>query len=143
MSRRSTGLIKSLFNWATGTGRTVHHKTTFLGSPKVEVIDYDKGYRSVRIGKQGLFGNKHSYKRESLDGQWQGEYKGERGFWTGRYFGNYEGQLPEAEDREYHECDINSTGGYRGAERIVFSNDGLIYYTGDHYKTFELLYGEP
>ena len=61
----------------------------------------------------------------------------------GDYFGNYEGQLPEAEDREYHECDINSTGGYRGAERIVFSNDGLIYYTGDHYETFELLYGEP
>ena len=31
----------------------------------------------------------------------------------------------------------------RGAERIVFSNDGLIYYTGDHYETFELLYGTP
>lgn len=30
----------------------------------------------------------------------------------------------------------------RGAKRIVFSNDGLIYYTGDHYKSFELLYGE-
>ena len=61
----------------------------------------------------------------------------------GDYFGNYEGRLPEADGREYHECDINSTGGYRGAERIVFSNDGLIYYTGDHYETFELLYGEP
>lgn len=60
----------------------------------------------------------------------------------GDYFGNYEGRLPEADGREYHECDINSTGGYRGAERIVFSNDGLIYYTGDHYETFELLYGE-
>ena len=30
----------------------------------------------------------------------------------------------------------------RGAKRIVFSNDGLIYYTGDHYKSFELLCGE-
>lgn len=30
----------------------------------------------------------------------------------------------------------------RGAKRIVFSNDGLIYYTEDHYKSFELLYGE-
>ncbi len=60
----------------------------------------------------------------------------------GDYFGNYEGILPEAEGREYHECDIDSDGGYRGAKRIVFSNDGLIYYTEDHYESFELLYGE-
>ena len=60
----------------------------------------------------------------------------------GDYFGNYEGILPEAEGREYHECDIDSDGGYRGAKRIVYSNDGLIYYTEDHYETFTLLYGE-
>ena len=60
----------------------------------------------------------------------------------GDYFGNYEGNLPEKEGREYHECDIDSDGGYRGAKRIVYSNDGLIYYTEDHYETFELLYGE-
>lgn len=60
----------------------------------------------------------------------------------GDKFGNYEGLLPEAKGRKYYECDINSNGGYRGKERIVFSNDGLIYYTGDHYKNFELLYGE-
>lgn len=60
----------------------------------------------------------------------------------GDYFGNYEGVLPEADGREYHECDIDSDGGYRGAKRIVYSNDGLIYYTEDHYETFELLYGE-
>lgn len=60
----------------------------------------------------------------------------------GDYFGNFEGILPEKEGREYHECDIDSDGGYRGAKRIVYSNDGLIYYTEDHYETFELLYGE-
>ena len=60
----------------------------------------------------------------------------------GDYFGNNEGLLPEAEDRDYYECDINTDGSYRGAERIVFSNDGLIYYTADHYDSFELLYGE-
>jgi len=60
----------------------------------------------------------------------------------GDYFGNYEGLLPEADDRDYYECDINSIDGNRGAERIVYSNDGLIYYTPDHYDTFELLYGE-
>ena len=60
----------------------------------------------------------------------------------GSRFGNYEGLLPEADGRTWTECDINTLGAdSRGAERIVFSNDGLIYYTGDHYKTFELLYG--
>lgn len=60
----------------------------------------------------------------------------------GDRFGNYEGILPKASGRTYYECDINSTGSYRGAERIVFSNDGLIYYTADHYQTFDLLYGD-
>ncbi len=60
----------------------------------------------------------------------------------GDYFGNYEGLLPE--DREYTECDIDTLGkSSRGAKRIVFSDDGLIYYTEDHYESFELLYGEP
>ena len=60
----------------------------------------------------------------------------------GDRFGNYEGLLPE--DRDYQECDIGTLGAdSRGAKRIVFSDDGLIYYTDDHYESFELLYGEP
>ena len=62
----------------------------------------------------------------------------------GSRFGNYEGLLPEAKGRSYTECDIDTLGeSSRGAKRIVFSNDGLIYYTDDHYESFELLYGEP
>ena len=62
----------------------------------------------------------------------------------GDSFRNYEGQLPHAPGRYYTECDIGTIGnGARGAKRIVFSNDGLIFYTEDHYETFELLYGEP
>lgn len=61
----------------------------------------------------------------------------------GDYFGNYEGNLPKEKSREYHECDIDTLGARgRGAKRIVYSNDGLIYYTEDHYETFTLLYGE-
>ena len=61
----------------------------------------------------------------------------------GGRFGNYEGLLPDAKGRKWTECDINTRGKKsRGAERIVFSNDGLIYYTGDHYESFTLLYGE-
>lgn len=58
----------------------------------------------------------------------------------GDRFGNYEGLLPSAEGRKYTECDVNYSGCYRGAERIIFSDDGLIYYTADHYETFEQLY---
>lgn len=60
----------------------------------------------------------------------------------GDKFGNREGKLPEKEGRQYYECDINYEGGHRGAERLVYSNDGLIYYTEDHYDSFELLYGD-
>lgn len=61
----------------------------------------------------------------------------------GSRFGNYEKLLPEADGRTYTECDIDTLGAEkRGAKRIVFSNDGLIYYTEDHYESFELLYGE-
>jgi len=60
----------------------------------------------------------------------------------GDRFGNFEKQLPFKKGRVYRECDIDYTGGKRGAKRIIFSNDGLIYYTDDHYKTFEKLYGE-
>lgn len=60
----------------------------------------------------------------------------------GDRFGNYEQQLPVKRGRQYFECDIDYRGGRRNAKRIIFSNDGLIYYTEDHYNTFELLYGE-
>ncbi len=61
----------------------------------------------------------------------------------GDRFGNYEGLLPKADGRTYTECDIDTLHkNSRGAKRIVFSNDGLIYYTDDHYASFTLLYGE-
>lgn len=61
----------------------------------------------------------------------------------GSNFGNYEGILPEKNGRVYYECDIDTLGAAdRGAKRIVYSNDGLIYYTEDHYESFTLLYGD-
>ena len=55
----------------------------------------------------------------------------------GDRYGNYEQLLP---DGSYKECDINYHGGYRGDERLVYSEDGDIYYTDDHYGTFTQLY---
>ncbi len=59
----------------------------------------------------------------------------------GDRFGNYEETLPD--DNIYHECDIDTVGKQsRGGKRIVYSEDGDIWYTEDHYETFTLLYGE-
>ena len=58
----------------------------------------------------------------------------------GDRFSNREKRLPEADGRRWFECDVNYKGDRRGAERILYSNDGLIYYTPDHYEHFYLLY---
>ena len=60
----------------------------------------------------------------------------------GDYFGNYEEVLPVKKGVEYHECDIDYTRGRRNSKRIIYSSDGYIYYTEDHYNTFEQLYPE-
>ena len=57
----------------------------------------------------------------------------------GDRFGNYEGKLPK-NNGTYYECDVNYSGGFRGAERLIFTKDGQIWYTGDHYNTFQKLY---
>ena len=85
-------------------------------------------------------------KNEARDLGWEGgsvqKYQ-EGAAIGGDKFGNREGLLPKADGRQYYECDIDTNGkNSRGAKRIVFSNDGLIYYTEDHYESYILLYGE-
>ena len=58
----------------------------------------------------------------------------------GDRFGNYEGILPKKKGRQYYECDCYYVEGKRSAHRVVFSNDGLVFYTGDHYETFTQLF---
>lgn len=53
----------------------------------------------------------------------------------GQYFNRNE-HLPEKPGRIWYEADINYSGGYRNSERILYSNDGLIFITLDHYRTF-------
>lgn len=60
----------------------------------------------------------------------------------GDRFGNYERQLPSKKGRTWYECDANYRGKERGAERVLFSSDGLYYYTDDHYRTFTQMYPE-
>ena len=54
----------------------------------------------------------------------------------GDIFYNRNGKLPYAPDRIWYECDINYMGGFRGNQRLIFSNDGLIFMTDDHYTTY-------
>lgn len=62
----------------------------------------------------------------------------DKGVIGGDKFSNREGNIPKG---NYFEADVNYEGGYRGAERLVYTKDGkVIYYTGDHYENFELLY---
>ena len=60
----------------------------------------------------------------------------------GDIFTNSQKILPTKKGRIYYECDIDYVSGIRNAKRIVFSNDGLIFYTGNHYNSFEQLYGD-
>lgn len=58
----------------------------------------------------------------------------------GDKFGNFEGLLPKKKGRQWYECDVEYNGGFRGKKRILFSSDGLVYYSGNHYKNFTELY---
>lgn len=107
---------------------------------------YSKDEVALYIHTYGRLPDNYVTKKEAEQAGWQGgsveEYLPGRAI-GGSHFGNYEGLLPKAKGRTWTECDINTLGkSSRGAERIIFSNDGLIYYTDDHYESFELLYGE-
>lgn len=116
-------------------------------------VDEDGWYTSkeevaLYIYLYGELPDNYVTKREAEEAGWSGgsveRYTGEGTAIGGSAFGNREGLLPKERGRTYAECDIDTVGkNSRGAKRIVFSNDGLIYYTDDHYESFELLYGEP
>jgi len=54
----------------------------------------------------------------------------------GDRFGNYEKLLPVKKGVTYREADCNYRGGKRSAERIIYSSDGRVWYTKDHYQSF-------
>lgn len=125
--------------------------TTTVTEPEEELIDEDGVYTTkddvaLYIHTYGKLPKNFITKKEAQALGWEGgslEPYAPGMCIGGSYFGNYEGLLPEKDGRKYTECDIDTLGkSKRGAKRIVFSNDGLIYYTDDHYETFELLYGE-
>lgn len=110
-------------------------------------IDYNQNYTS----KDEVALYLHTYdelppnyitKAEAYDLGWE---PSEQNLWEitdqksigGDRFMNREKLLP---DNTYFEADIDYNGKGRNAKRLVYSNDGKIYYTDDHYASFEELY---
>ena len=54
----------------------------------------------------------------------------------GDVFFNDPPQLPEKDGRTWHECDVDYEGNKRNSKRLYYSNDGLIFYSPDHGRTF-------
>lgn len=54
----------------------------------------------------------------------------------GDIYYNDDGHLPQVYGRVWYEADINYDSGFRNTQRILFSNDGLIFTSYDHYRTF-------
>ena len=107
---------------------------------------YDKEHVALYIHTFGTLPDNYMTKTEARKLGWSGggleKYAAGRVI-GGDVFSNREGVLPKKNGRTYYECDIDTyKTKSRGAKRIVFSSDGLVYYTEDHYETFELLYGE-
>ncbi len=133
-------------------GSAEYYPTDENVTGEADPIDWDEGGYTTKeevawyIHTYGCLPDNFMTKAEARELGWEGgslePYAGGMCI-GGDRFGNYEGLLPEKEGRWYTECDIDTLGqSSRGAKRIVFSNDGLIYYTDDHYESFTLLYGE-
>lgn len=105
---------------------------------------YDVESVVLHLHTYGKLPNNYITKNEARSFGWEGgpadEYIDGAAI-GGDKFGNREGLLPKADGRTYTECDIDTLGaGGRGAKRLVFSNDGLYFYTDDHYKSFTELW---
>ena len=125
-------------------------KPTAIPTPEPAIDEdgwyYSKDEVALYIYTYGKLPENFITKSEAEDLGWSGgsvdRYKDGAAI-GGDKFGNREGLLPKKSGRQYYECDIDTNGkSSRGAKRIVFSNDGLIYYTEDHYESFKLLYGK-
>lgn len=100
---------------------------------------------ALYIHEYGKLPKNYITKKEAQAAGWEGGMVELRKLFPGKSiggssFGNREGKLPRAKGRTWKECDIDPSRTSRGAKRIIYSNDGLIYYTGNHYETFQRLY---
>ena len=123
--------VKGLHNFLVGRQGVVVHNSCFQ-----LVKDF--------IIREGKLPDHYITKQQAFDLGWvpnQGNLQDiAPGKWIGGdIFHNSEGKLPTKPGRVWREADINYKGGLRGAERLLYSNDGLFYKTVDHYQTFTIV----
>jgi len=126
-----------------GSGRESGPQT----EPAPEGPDVDGYYYAVEdvvnyIDAYGELPENFITKKEARELGWEGgsvERYLEGAAIGGDSYGNREGLLPKG--HKYIECDIDTDGqNSRGAKRLVFSYDGLYFYTDDHYESFRELW---
>ena len=135
---------KTTYETRKSTTRTNTRNTTSAknsGSVDKNGSYYSKNDVALYIHTYGKLPNNFITKNEARALGWDGgsveNYAPDKAI-GGDYYGNYEGKLPQG---SYHECDINTHNkSSRGAERIIYSSDGRIYYTSNHYESFTQLY---
>ena len=113
------------------------------GGPVEGEYYYDLENVVLYLDAYGELPDNYITKKEAQDLGWTGgsvEKYMEGAAIGGDHFGNREGLLP---DGDYTECDLNTDGkDSRGAERLVFSDEGEYYYTEDHYESFTQVWVE-
>lgn len=126
----------------TVTTSSLSDATTTASLPAVQRDEYYYDVEHVVLYLHTFGSLPHNYltKSEAQQLGWSGgsvERYREGAAIGGDRFGNREGLLPKASGRTYTECDIDTLGeSSRGAKRLVFSSDGLYFYTDDHYESF-------
>lgn len=125
-----------------------------------EEMDLSEGYSAIEVKEDGEYTSKmevaaYLYQFGHLPSNYITKKEAQELGWSsskdldeiasgksigGDEYANADKMLPEEEGRTYYECDVNYTGGTRGKERLVYSDDGLIFYTSDNYDTFEQIY---
>lgn len=120
------------------TEKTQHSKNNILEENKYY---YSKDDVALYIHTYNRLPKNFITKKEARSLGWEGgsvEKFAQGKCIGGDRFYNNEEILPVKSGRTYTECDIDTLGkNSRGAKRIVFSNDGLIFYTENHYESFE------
>lgn len=94
------------------------------------------------VKKNGRLPDYYITKKEARSLGWQSTYRDLCDAAPGKaiggdYFSDFERNLPKKSGRKYYEADLNYHCGKRNANRLIYSNDGLIFITKDHYNTFE------
>ena len=137
----------------------------YSGYDTYRLVDEESSKDAISLDENGEYNSKEEvaayiYKYNHLPDNYISKTEAEALGWIGgnveevapgksiggdRFYALYNADrgIPKTEGRYYTECDVNTDGkSERGSERLIFSNDGIILYTGDHYQTFEIVYGD-